>query len=108
MSARKPLAKTCAIIVRSQSRPAVTCRPWQPTSVKKADRKALRVGPGAARDHAGEFADLEPRKAAPSTKVARHGAVEPVSRCARALPMAREAAGEARHQKAGGLEAPRA
>src|SRR3954453_19363065 len=45
MSARKPFAKTCAIMVSSQSRPAETCSPWQPTSVKNADRNALRDGP---------------------------------------------------------------
>src|SRR3984893_1403563 len=45
MSALNPLAKTCAIIVNSHRMPAETCNPWQPTSVKNADRNALRVGP---------------------------------------------------------------
>src|SRR3982075_741217 len=45
MSALNPLVKTCAIIVSSHRMPAETCRPWQPTSVKNADKNALRVGP---------------------------------------------------------------
>src|SRR5258708_3160018 len=45
MSALNPLAATCAIIVKSQRMPAETCRPWHPTSVKNAERNALRVGP---------------------------------------------------------------
>ena len=40
-----PLAQICAIIVPIHSKPAVTCAPWQPTSVKKDERKALRCGP---------------------------------------------------------------
>ena len=44
ISARKPLANTCAIMVRSQRVPAETCKPWHPTSAKKADRNALREG----------------------------------------------------------------
>ena len=31
---------TCAIITASQISPAVTCNPWQPTTVKNAERKA--------------------------------------------------------------------
>ena len=57
--ARKPLTATCAIITASQTSPAVTCNPWQPTRVKKAERNALRCGVGAAGDHVGELADLE-------------------------------------------------
>src|SRR5258708_2423839 len=45
MSALNPLATTCAIMVNSQRMPAETCSPWQPTSVKNADRNALRDGP---------------------------------------------------------------
>ena len=45
MSALNPLVKTCAIIVSSHRMPADTWSPWQPTSVKNADRNALRVGP---------------------------------------------------------------
>ena len=32
-------------ITTSQMIPKVTCRPWVATNVKKAERKALRVGP---------------------------------------------------------------
>src|SRR5258706_15414776 len=45
MSALNPLATTCAMIVKSHRIPAETCSPWVPTSVKNADRKALRDGP---------------------------------------------------------------
>src|ERR1700694_3357845 len=45
MSGMNPLVNTCAIIVSSHRMPAETCSPWQPTSVKNADRNALRVGP---------------------------------------------------------------
>ena len=45
MSARNPFARIYAIMVSSHSRPAVTWRPWHPTSMKKAERSALRVGP---------------------------------------------------------------
>src|SRR6266403_2133592 len=45
MSGLNPLVNTCAIIVSSQRMPAETCSPWQPTSVKNADRNALRDGP---------------------------------------------------------------
>src|SRR5215471_9738738 len=34
--ARSPLTATWAIITASQTSPAVTCSPWQPTRVKKA------------------------------------------------------------------------
>ena len=44
MCCRKPFAQICATIVPSHSRPTKTCRPWVPTRVKKADRKALRCG----------------------------------------------------------------
>jgi len=45
MSALNPWRPTCAIIVNSHRIPAETCSPWVPTSVKNADRKALRDGP---------------------------------------------------------------
>src|SRR6267142_4502141 len=45
MSGLNPFVNTCAIIVSSHRMPAETCSPWQPTSVKNADRNALRVGP---------------------------------------------------------------
>src|ERR1700737_2687518 len=45
MSGLNPLVKTCAIIVSSHRMPAETCSPWEPTSVKNADRNALRDGP---------------------------------------------------------------
>ena len=54
-----PLIATCAIITTSQTSPAVTCSPWQPTRVKKAERKALRLRGRAAGDHGGELADLQ-------------------------------------------------
>src|SRR5436190_16779817 len=45
MLGRKPFTKTCAIMVPSHSNPAVTCSPWQPTTAKNEDKKALRWGP---------------------------------------------------------------
>ena len=56
---------TWAIITTSQTSPAVTCSPWQPTSVKKAERNALRCGIAPMRDHAGELADLEREERGP-------------------------------------------
>ncbi len=41
---RNPLTATCAISTANQISPAVTCNPWQPTTVKNAERKALRCG----------------------------------------------------------------
>ena len=103
MSARKPLATTCAIISASQSSPAVTCSPWHPTRVKNADRKALRCGAGAAGDHVGELANLESEEAAPSTQVtpsqrSRYRARSRIDR------QRHHPAGEARGEQAGGLE----
>ena len=46
----------------SQINPIVTCSPWQPTRVKKAERNALRCGAAPDRDHAAEFAELESEK----------------------------------------------
>ena len=40
----RPNFQTCTISVTSQIRPQETCRPWVPTRVKKAYRKALRWG----------------------------------------------------------------
>jgi hypothetical protein len=45
MLGRNPFVQICAIIVPSHNKPAVTWAPWQPTKVKNADRKALRLGP---------------------------------------------------------------
>ena len=42
--------------------PAETCSPWQPTSVKNADRNALRVGPAPRATRLGEFPCLDSEK----------------------------------------------
>ena len=52
----------------------MTCRPWQPTSVKNADRKALRVGPAPACDEARRTPAVPgPGKTTPSSEGHRHG-----------------------------------
>src|SRR5208337_1380974 len=69
-SARYPLANTCAIIVRSHSRPTLTCRPWRPTSAKKDERNALRVGPAPIAIMLLNSLISMKRNAAPSRQVA--------------------------------------
>ena len=49
----------------------MTCAPWQPTRVKKDDRKALRCGPAPSRDHRARI-----RKA---RSTGRRGRAAPVS-----------------------------
>ena len=39
--------------------PKVTCRPWVPTSVKKADRKRAALRPGAFVDQVRELVELD-------------------------------------------------
>ena len=53
----------------------MTWTPWQPTRVKKADRKALRLGPAPCVDHADELADLDEQEARPEHERQRHAAV---------------------------------
>ena len=65
----KPLIATCAIITASQISPAVTCSPWQPTSVKNADRKALRCGVAPRAIMSANSRISRARNAAPSTNV---------------------------------------
>src|SRR6202163_4572085 len=69
MSGRNPLAKTCAIIVSNQSMPAETCSPWHPTSVKNADRNALRVGPAPRATRSANSLPSMARKARPKAQV---------------------------------------
>ena len=56
-------------MVPSHSRPAVTCAPWQPTSVKKDDRKALRCGPAPSEIIFPNSKSSIDRKTAPSSPV---------------------------------------
>ena len=69
MSARNPLANTCAIMVSSQRMPAETCRPWHPTSVKNAERKALRVGPAPRATRSANSRNSSARNPSPSRQV---------------------------------------
>src|SRR6266403_1672806 len=69
MSALNPLVKTCAIIVSSHRMPAETCSPWQPTSVKNADRNALRVGPAPRTTRLANSCPSRTRKPRPSAQV---------------------------------------
>jgi len=68
---RNPFAAICAVIYTSQIRPAVTCAPCIPTSVKKADRKALRDGAAPSRTMPANSLISMYRNAAPSAKVSR-------------------------------------
>src|SRR3984893_13947172 len=56
---RIPLIATWAIITASHTSPAATCSPWQPTSVKNAERNAAALRGRAAGNHVGELADLQ-------------------------------------------------
>src|SRR3569833_1988471 len=99
MSARNPLAKIWAIMVRSQRSPAVTWSPWQPPTVKNADRQAPRVGP----DQLGEFAKLEKDEGRPEQERDRHRGLEPEGP-PRLGREARHAAGEARQEQEARLD----
>ena len=51
----------------------MTCSPWQPTRVKKADRKALRVRPGArARSRSANSLHLEHEEGERRARRSRH------------------------------------
>ena len=69
MSARNPLANTCAIMVSSHKMPAETCPPWHPTSEKKAERKALRDGPAPRATRSANSWNSIQRNARPKTQV---------------------------------------
>src|SRR6267154_981235 len=69
MSGLNPLVNTCAIIVSSQRMPAETCSPWQPTSVKNADRNALRVGPAPRATRLANSLPSSARKPRPKAQV---------------------------------------
>ena len=57
-----PSVATCNSMTISQHRPMVTCSPWVPTKVKKAERKALREGPAPIAKHVTELAHFEAQK----------------------------------------------
>src|SRR3981189_3471898 len=69
MSGLNPLVNTCAIIVSSHRVPAETCSPWQPTSVKNADRNALRVGPAPRATRLANSLPSSARKPRPRAQV---------------------------------------
>src|ERR1700716_2650782 len=69
MSGLNPLVNTCAIIVSSHRVPAETCSPWQPTSVKNADRNALRVGPAPRATRLANSLPSSARKPRPKAQV---------------------------------------
>src|SRR5260370_923931 len=64
-----PLTKTWPVMIRIQIRPTLTCVPWVPTRVKKADRKPLRSGPAPALIRPRNSRTSRNTKPAPSTKV---------------------------------------
>ena len=69
MAGRNPLIATWAIITANQISPAATCKPWQPTTVKNAERKALRYGVAPMAIIPANSLISSARNAAPSTKV---------------------------------------
>src|SRR5215472_466314 len=69
ISARKPLTKTCAIIVPSQRSPALTCSPCRPTTANKDDRKALRSGPAPCITMLAKSRPSSTRNASPNNPV---------------------------------------
>ena len=103
MSARKPFAETCAIMVRSQSMPAETWMPWHPTRAKKEDRKALRVGPAPRATRPENSWPSRARNAKPRRQVTRHRSLKPAL-IAHAGGNARKAAGETREQQTPGFD----
>ena len=56
-------------MIRIQIRPTLTCVPWVPTRVKKADRNPLRSGPAPAPIMPENSRISRNTKPAPSTKV---------------------------------------
>jgi hypothetical protein len=56
-------------MVNSQRMPAETCKPWHPTSAKKADRNALREGPAPRAMRSANSRNSMIRKPIPSTQV---------------------------------------
>src|ERR1700704_5164126 len=78
ISALNPLAMTCAIIVNNHRMPAETCSPWQPTSVKNADRNALRVGPAPRATRLANSLPSIARKPRPKTQGTALGSWDPV------------------------------
>src|ERR1700722_14724748 len=66
---RNPSVATCNSMTISQHRPRVTCSPWAPTKVKKADRKALRDGPAPMLSMWLNSLTSRPRNVAPKMKV---------------------------------------
>ena len=100
---RKPLANTCAIMVRSHNRPsgdvaAVAADQAEEGGQEGAARRAVAV-----RDKAGELVDLEEQEARPEQAGHDHAAVVQAA-IVRARADRGDAAGEARDQQAGGLE----
>ncbi len=67
-----PSVATCNSMTISQHRPMVTCSPWVPTKVKKAERKALRDGPAPMLKHVTELAHFETQKRDAQNEGDRH------------------------------------
>src|SRR4051794_15090567 len=101
MSARKPLATTCAIMVSSHRMPAETCPPSYQREEGRQECAARRTG--AARDEVGEFMEFDPKERQAQNAGHGHRDLEPEI-VALLGGDTRHAAGETRQEQTAGLD----